>query len=127
MQKCIVHLLSYLKRFSRLSCNEPPIGRQPSFESSNVETRIHPITERHLLLLASQTRIFIGRSHDSPSDFSGRYGVSMFRVYDITDNLGLFSTPIGHHPCQGSYKTLNLPTHPEHRAGIQAYQSLWLV
>ncbi len=55
------------------------------------------------------------------------YGVSMFRVYDITDNLGLLSTPAGLHPCQGSYKPLNLPTHPEHKAGIQAYQSLWLV
>ena len=31
-----------------------------------------------------------------------RYGISMFRIYDITDNLGLLSTPAGHHPCQGS-------------------------
>jgi len=50
----------------------------------------------------------------------------MFRVYDTTDNLGLLSTPAGLHPCQGSYETLNLPTHPEHRVGTQAYQSLWL-
>jgi hypothetical protein len=53
-------------------------------------TRIRPITGRHLLLPASQTRTANSVPYGfACPDIPGRkYGVSTFRVIILTDNLG---------------------------------------
>ena len=87
---CRDHLLSRLKRFFKLSCNEPPVGRLLPFGSGNVETRIHSITEWRSLLPTSQSRIPKSAPYGfTCPNFSGRgYRVSAFRIIDPMSNLG---------------------------------------
>ena len=56
----VVICLSSYGRFSKLSCNERPVGRGLTFVPGNVETRIRTITARHSLLPTSQTGIPMG-------------------------------------------------------------------
>ncbi len=56
----VVICLSSYGRFSKLSCNERPVGRGLTFVPGNVETRIRTITARHSLFPTSQAGIPMG-------------------------------------------------------------------
>ena len=109
----LVICFSSLQRFSRLSRDERPVGRGPTFVSGNVQTRIRPITGRPSLFPTSQTRTAIGVPHGTLSQPEGqkRYGVSTFRSKKYA-GLGACYRPGGHGSRARSNKTLLPPPIP---------------
>jgi len=121
-------LRSHLKRFSRFSHNETPVGRQQlisvladrqlkRLSLNHIADSIHLITRWHLLLPTSSHRSFIGLPYGwlAMRCTWQSNGFTTFRfVYPMND-LGVFSTPEIQRFRTGSYKTCNLISRYKHK------------
>ncbi|KPA13138.1 hypothetical protein MHK_006651 [Candidatus Magnetomorum sp. HK-1] len=117
-----------LRRFSKLSYKEAPVGRQQLISVpverqtrllslNHVADSIHPITGWHLLLPTSPNRSSIGLPYGWLAMHCTwrSIGLTTFRFVHPVDDLGAFSTPEVQRFRTCSYQTCNLTIRCKHR------------